>query len=78
MNKTGIVKWFNKGMGFIVDSETGADVFVHWSSVIFDGYKKLYENDEVTYDIEETEKGLNAINVKLQKRSYKSKERKEK
>lgn len=64
MNK-GTVKWFNnqKGYGFIV-SEDGQDVFVHYSGIVADGYKKLDEGQEVTYDLITVEGKQQAINVK--------------
>ncbi|MBI9052421.1 MAG: cold shock domain-containing protein [Bacteroidales bacterium] len=62
MNK-GIVKFFNesKGYGFVKDQESEKEYFVHVSGLI----DKVNENDEVTYDLEEGKKGLNAVNVKL-------------
>lgn len=47
------VKWFNaqKGYGFLVDSETKEDVFVHYSMLQMDGFKSLNENDMVEYEI---------------------------
>lgn len=60
----GTVKWFNstKGYGFIT-SETGEDIFVHFSSIQGDGYKTLEDNQEVEFEIIEGEKGLQASNV---------------
>ena len=60
----GTVKWFNsqKGFGFIATSD-GRDIFVHYSDISSDGYKALKENDAVTFDIVEGEKGLRAENV---------------
>lgn len=62
MNK-GIVKFFNesKGYGFIKDQETEKEYFVHVSGLI----DKINENDEVTFELQEGKKGLNAVNVKL-------------
>ena len=62
---TGIVKWFNdrKGYGFI-SQEDGNDVFVHFSSIEATGYKTLAEGDNVEFDIEESDRGPEAKNVK--------------
>jgi CspA family cold shock protein len=59
----GVVKFFNetKGFGFIIDSETSKEYFVHVSGLV----DKVKENDEVEFDLEEGRKGLNAMNVKL-------------
>lgn len=63
MNK-GTVKWFNnqKGYGFISD-EAGNDVFVHYSGLIMDGFKSLDEGANVTFEIVNSEKGPQAVNV---------------
>lgn len=47
------VKWFNaqKGYGFLVDSETKEDVFVHYSQLNMEGYKTLHEDDLVEYEV---------------------------
>ncbi len=60
----GTVKWFNekKGFGFI-QQEDGEDLFVHYSSIDMDGFKNLVEGDEVTFDIEATDRGFQAKNV---------------
>ena len=49
---TGTVKWFNseKGYGFI-ESEQGADVFVHYSAIQSEGFKTLEEGDKVTFEV---------------------------
>jgi CspA family cold shock protein len=59
----GVVKFFNetKGFGFIIDSETSKEYFVHVSGLV----DKVKENDEVEFELEEGRKGLNAMNVKL-------------
>ncbi len=66
----GKVKWFSskKGYGFI-DCEDGRSIFVHYTDIQSDGYKTLNEGDEVTFDIQETEKGPKAVNVVATKRS---------
>ena len=60
---SGTVKWFNtqKGFGFIKPDDQEKDVFVHQNGLI----DEISENDKVTFDVEEGEKGLNAVNVKL-------------
>ncbi len=64
--KEGTVKWFNssKGYGFI-QQENGEDVFVHFQSIIGDGYKALDENDKVTFSVTEGPKGLQAAEVEV-------------
>ncbi len=61
----GTVKWFNgaKGYGFITREE-GDDVFVHFKAIVADGYRTLNEGDEVTFEVENGAKGLQATNVK--------------
>jgi len=61
---TGKVKWFNaeKGFGFI-EREDGDDVFVHYSAIQSEGYKSLEEGQEVSFDIEEGQRGPQAVNV---------------
>ena len=62
MNK-GTVKFFNelKGFGFIKDADSSKEYFVHSSGLT----ENVRENDEVTFDLQEGKKGLNAVNVKL-------------
>jgi CspA family cold shock protein len=61
--KTGKVKFFNvsKGYGFIKDTETDTDYFVHVSGLV----DEIKENDDVTFDLKEGKKGMNAVDVKL-------------
>jgi CspA family cold shock protein len=62
MNK-GTVKFFDagRGFGFIKDSESGEEYFVHSSGLS----ETIAENDTVTFELKQGKKGLNAINVKL-------------
>jgi CspA family cold shock protein len=59
----GTVKFFNnaRGFGFIAPDDDGKDVFVHKSDLV----DEITEGDKVSYDVEESEKGLNAKNVKV-------------
>jgi CspA family cold shock protein len=59
----GKVKFFNasKGFGFIKDESSGKEYFVHVSGLV----DEIKENDEVTFELKEGKKGLNAVNVKL-------------
>ena len=63
---TGTVKWFNssKGYGFI-SRENGDDVFVHFQSIVADGYKTLNENDKVEFVVTDGEKGPQASDVRV-------------
>ena len=63
--KQGTVKWFNnaKGYGFITPSEGGADLFVHMSNIEMEGYKTLADNQEVDYQVGESDRGAVATNV---------------
>lgn len=60
----GTVKWFNrtKGFGFI-SRPTGEDVFVHYRSIVGEGFKNLNEGDQVQFEVETGPKGLQAANV---------------
>jgi CspA family cold shock protein len=61
----GTVKWFDdkKGFGFIEQENGGPDCFVHYSSIVSSGFKTLSEDDEVEFDVEESQRGPKAINV---------------
>ncbi|HNS72103.1 MAG TPA: cold shock domain-containing protein [bacterium] len=60
----GTVKWFNtsKGYGFIT-RESGGDIFVHFSGIVGDGFRSLNGGDAVEFEVEETQKGPQAIQV---------------
>ena len=61
----GTVKWFSekKGYGFLAQ-ESGQDIFVHYSSIDMSGFKTLSDGDPVTFDVEESNRGPVAKNVK--------------
>ncbi len=64
MSEEGTVKWFDdrKGYGFI-ERENGEDVFVHFSNIQGEGFKSLEQGDKVSFDVQEGERGLQAVNV---------------
>jgi CspA family cold shock protein len=61
--RTGTVKFFNttKGFGFIIDSSTGEEIFVHVSGVV----GEIRQGDTVTFETQKGKKGVNAVNVQL-------------
>ncbi len=63
---TGTVKWFDddKGFGFI-EQEDGEDAFAHYSEIVGEGYKSLSEGQEVSFDLEEGDKGPKALSVEV-------------
>lgn len=63
-----IVKWFSneKGYGFI-QNPNGEDIYVHYSSILCDGYKSLIKGEKVEFELVETEEGYKAKNVKTKK-----------
>ena len=65
---TGTVKWFSdeKGFGFIAPSDGTKDVFVHHSAVQGSGFKSLTEGQNVSYEVEQGQKGPSATKVVLQ------------
>jgi CspA family cold shock protein len=64
----GKVKWFNdaKGFGFITNDDGSGDVFVHYSSIVADKtrHKTLKDGDAVEFEVEQSDKGPKAVNVK--------------
>jgi CspA family cold shock protein len=62
--EVGVVKWFNaaKGFGFIA-REGEDDVFVHYSAIKSEGFRKLVEGQQVEFSLEQTDKGLQASEV---------------
>ncbi len=66
----GTVKWFNaeKGYGFLANEEGGDDVFVHFSAIAMEGYKRLREGQNVSFETEADPKNpekLRAVNVQV-------------
>ncbi len=62
----GHVKWFNdkKGYGFITRDDGQGDVFVHFTAIQMDGFKTLSEGDAVEFEIKQTDRGPQAVNVR--------------
>lgn len=63
---TGRVKWFNekKGFGFLTREDGAEDVFVHYSAILGDGFKKLADGDRVEFEVSEEQRGPRAKNVR--------------
>jgi CspA family cold shock protein len=62
--EVGTVKWFHNGKGYgFITREEGEDIFVHFSEISMEGYKKLEEGQEVEFTVAEGEKGLQAQEV---------------
>ncbi|HOA27231.1 MAG TPA: cold-shock protein [Arachnia sp.] len=61
----GTVKWFNseKGFGFIAPDDGGKDLFVHHTSIQTRGFRTLDEGQQVEFEVEQGDKGLQAVNV---------------
>ena len=66
MAQQGTVKWFNaeKGFGFIAIDGGGADVFVHFSAIVADGYRSLEEGQHVEFEVVQGQKGPQAEQVR--------------
>jgi len=62
---SGKVKWFNetKGFGFITPDAGGEELFAHYTAIQTDGFKVLKENQRVSYDVVQGQKGLQASNI---------------
>ncbi|HYZ52551.1 MAG TPA: cold-shock protein [Streptosporangiaceae bacterium] len=62
----GTVKWFNadKGFGFIAPDDGTADVFVHFSAIVADGYRSLQENQRVEFSVGQGSRGPQAEQVR--------------
>jgi cold shock protein len=62
----GTVKWFNadKGFGFIAPDDGSADVFVHFSAIVADGYRSLQENQRVEFSVGQGQRGPQAEQVR--------------
>lgn len=60
----GKVKWFSKEKGYgFIEREGGPDVFVHYTAISGNGYRNLEEGEQVTFDIVNGQRGLQAANV---------------
>ena len=64
---TGTVKWFDesKGYGFITRQDGDKDVFVHHSAIVGSGLKSLSEGQQVTFEVQQGQKGPTASNVQM-------------
>ncbi|MCL6233915.1 MULTISPECIES: cold-shock protein [Acinetobacter] len=63
-NASGIVKWFNEGKGFgFIQSDSGEDLFAHYSEINMSGYKALKEGQRVQFEITQGKKGRQASNI---------------
>lgn len=61
------MKWFSKekGYGFITPESGDKDVFVHFSGIDSKGFRNLQNDQRVTYDVQQGDKGLQAVNVRV-------------
>ena len=78
MSEEGTVKWFDdrKNYGFI-EREVGEDLFVHFSNIEGEGFKTLKQGEKVSFEVEETERGLQAVKVqKIEAKSHTEEEQK--
>jgi CspA family cold shock protein len=66
---TGVCKWFNneRGYGFVYEEDKEeVEYFVHYSSIEMEGYKTLKANQKVSFELKETEKGVQATEVRVE------------
>jgi len=65
--RTGSVKWFSrvKGYGFIAPDDQEKEIFVHFSGIDAEGYRNLEQGQRVTFDVEDTPKGPQAVHVTI-------------
>jgi len=63
MPERGRVKWFNEAKGYGFIEREGGDVFVHYTAIAGEGFRTLYEGQEVEFDLRDGPKGLTAENV---------------
>lgn len=63
----GVVKWFDpkKGFGFIRESSTENDLYVHFSAIVTNGHMILFEGQEVSFEKRDTPSGIEAVNVRI-------------
>ena len=74
MAEQGKVKWFSnvKGYGFLQKEGLSQDIFVHYSTIVSSGYKRLNSGEEVTFEIVQGEKGPQAKDVVRAKKEVKT------
>lgn len=68
MRIVGVVKWFNseRGYGFCVDpNDEEKEYFVHFSNIAMEGYKALKTGQNITFELKDTEKGVQAVDVEI-------------
>jgi CspA family cold shock protein len=65
--RNGSVKWFSrvKGYGFIAPDDEGKEIFVHFSGIEGEGYRNLEQGQRVSYVVEDTPKGPQAVSVRI-------------
>ena len=62
----GSVKWFDnrKGFGFLRAPECDADIFIHYSNIVEEGFRSLHDGEPVEFELKQVDKGWHAINVR--------------